>query len=176
MNADEADAAGQPFDSVLFTTDLQHIPFLQHDVAIQRHLDLRADDAVQETALATEIQLDQILANVVVVLDHDLFGDNLQIQQIPIEHLFAGAIAQIEFFMALRVAEQGNIIPFLDDGIAIRAGRYDAIAAQPLDVTPRVRIDAGLAQSATTDPVSQLGADPVGPNNRQIGLVTIVVG
>ena len=40
VNADETYPAGEALYTVLFATDLQYIAFLQHDVAIQWHLDL----------------------------------------------------------------------------------------------------------------------------------------
>ena len=52
VDADEADLVGQQLDSLLLAADLQHVAFLQHDVAIERHLDLGAHHSVEEAALS----------------------------------------------------------------------------------------------------------------------------
>ncbi|MNF63338.1 hypothetical protein D3C84_450380 [compost metagenome] len=77
--------------------------------------------------------------------------------------------------MALGITHQGDLVPLLNDGVTIRACQ-NAVAADPLHVAAGVGIDAGFAQGAATYPGGQLGADPVGANDGQIGLAALAVG
>ena len=96
-----------------------------------------------------------------VVLHHYLFGDDLQIQQVAVKHLLAVAVVDVELLVALRIADQGDLVPLLDDGVAVRA-RQNAVAADPLHVTTGVGVDAGFAQGATADPGGEFRADAIG--------------
>ncbi len=77
--------------------------------------------------------------------------------------------------MALGIAHQGDLVPFLNNGIAIGTGQ-NAVAADPLYIATGMGIDAGLPQSSTTYPGCQLGANPIGADDGQIGLATLAVG
>ncbi len=63
VDADKADLVGQQFDPLLLAADLQYVAFLQHDVAIERHLDLGAHHPVEEAPFLGEVELHQMAAD-----------------------------------------------------------------------------------------------------------------
>ncbi len=175
VNADKADLVGQQFDPLLLAADLQHVAFLQHDVAIERHLDLGAHHPVEEAPFLGEVELHQMAAYHGVILYHYLFGDDLQVKQVAVKHLFTVAIVDVQLLVALGIAHQGDLVPFLNNGITIGTGQ-NAVAADPLYIATGMGIDAGLSQGTTTYPGCQLGANPIGADDGQIGLATLAVG
>ncbi len=78
--------------------------------------------------------------------------------------------------MAFGITEQGYIVTFLDHGIPIRTGRHNAIASQAFYIAAGVGINTGFAQRASANPLRQFGSDPIGANDRQIGLAAILIG
>ena len=101
---------------------MQHITFVQDDGVVNWHLDLRADNAVQEAALIGQTQMRQTLTDHAVVFHHNLFGDDTQVEQVTVEHLFTFAKARVKARMAIGVTYQRNLIANLQHRIPIGAG------------------------------------------------------
>ncbi len=173
VNSDKADAVGDAFYPARFAANLQHIAFIQDDAVIDRHLNLAANDPVEEAAVIGEVKLAKAAVDHVVVFDHDLFGDDAHIKQIAIEHLFTVAKAGIEPRMRFRVANQRDLVAFLQYRVTVRAGK-DAVATDALYVAAGLPIDAQFSQVFTAAPRHQLCADAIGTNHRQINLALAV--
>ncbi len=104
MDRDKTDAVGHALDAAGIAADLQHVALVEHDIVVDRHLDLAADHPVQEAAVVGQLDLAQTLADGVTVLHHDLFGDDAHIQQVAVEHLFAVTEARVEACVRIGVA------------------------------------------------------------------------
>ncbi|MNE84448.1 hypothetical protein D3C80_1813580 [compost metagenome] len=106
MNRDKADLLCHAFYPAGIAANLQHIAFVQHYAVIDRHFNLAADHAVEEATMIGQFQLAQALAYRIAVFDHDLFGHDAHIQQIPVEHFLTVTEARIQACVSIRVADQ----------------------------------------------------------------------
>ncbi len=102
VNGDKADAVGYGLHAAGVAADLQHVAFVQHHVVVDRHLDLAANDPVQEAAVIGKLELRRAAADGVVVFDHNLFGDDAHVEQVAVEHLFTVAEARVEAGVRVR--------------------------------------------------------------------------
>ena len=67
VNGDKANAVGNGFYASRVAADLQNVAFVEHDVVVDGHLNLAADDAVKEAAVVGQLELRQTTANGVMV-------------------------------------------------------------------------------------------------------------
>lgn len=102
VDRDKADTVGNGFNTSGIAANLQHIAFIEHHVIVDRHFNLAADHAVEETTVVGQLQLCQTAAHGIVVFHHNLFGDNTHVQQVAVKHLFPVAEARIETRVGVR--------------------------------------------------------------------------
>ena len=167
VNGDKADAVGNGFYASRVAADLQHVAFVEHNVVVDRHLNLAADHAVEEAAVVGQLQLRQAAAHGVMVFHHDLFGDDAHVEQVAVEHLFAVTEARVETGVGVRVTHQRDVVAHLQHRVAVRV-RQNAVAADTFDVAARLAVNPQFAQVFAVSPRHQLRPDAVGADHREI--------
>ena len=167
MDRDKADTVGNGFNTSGIAADLQHIAFIEHHVIVDRHFNLAADHAVEETTVVGQLQLCQTAAHGVVVFHHNLFGDDTHVQQVAVKHLFPVAEARIETRVGVRVANKGDVIAHLEHRVTVRVCQ-NAVTTDTFDVAAGLTVDPQLAQVFPVGPGNQLRPDAVGADHRQV--------
>ncbi len=167
MNGDKADAVSDSFHASRIAAHLQHVPFVEHDIVVDGHLNLAADHAVEEAAVIGQLQLRQAAADHIVVFHHHLFGDDAHIQQVAVKHLFTVTEARVEARMGIRVADQRDLIAHLQHRVPVRVGE-NTVAANTLDIAAGLAVDPQLAQIFAICPGHQFRPDAIGADHRQI--------
>ena len=167
MDGDKADAVGNGFHASCVAADLQYVAFVEHDVVVDRHLNLAADHAVEEAAVVGQLQLRQTAAHGVMVFHHDLFGDDTHVEQVSVEHLFAVTEARVETGVGIRVTHQRDIVAHLQHRVAVRV-RQNAVTADTFDIAARLAVNPQLAQVFAVSPCHQLWPDAIGADYREI--------
>ena len=174
MNGDKANAVGNGFYASRVAADLQNVAFVEHDVVVDGHLNLAADDAVKEAAVVGQLELRQTTANGVMVFNHDLFGDDAHVEQIAVEHLFAVSEAWVETGVRVRVTHQRDVVAHLQHRVTVRV-RQNAVTADTFDVAPGLAVNPQLAKIFPVCPCHQLRSDAVGADHREVDF-TFAVG
>ena len=123
VDADEAYLVGQQLDPLLLAADLQHVALCSMMLRSNGISIWERTTRLREASLLGEVELHQMATHHGIILHHDLFGDDLQVKEVAIEHLLAVAVVDVELLVALGVAHQGDLVPFLNDGVTIGLAR-----------------------------------------------------